>query len=231
MCVSSHGHVWFANQQFFGACLPTPPLPSPPPPPGKQAGGGKQKRSHCEGEATGLFLLWEEMHTNVLPVRPPPLFSSVFPLVFLSPMWQRFSLSPLLSLCPSAFPGCFSPCEPDQMQQVEKKLLNFYTFVWITFFFLFLFHQSFSGDSTPTHKLTEKKRKKNKNKLTQICSIKIYKRETLTGQLMVTQLSGCWVVCLCVCISLKLSWDGFVEEDRGEWIRCVLQRVYSLRIV
>ncbi|CAG07905.1 unnamed protein product [Tetraodon nigroviridis] len=23
----------------------------------KQAGGGKQKRSHCEGEATGLFLL------------------------------------------------------------------------------------------------------------------------------------------------------------------------------
>lgn len=162
MCVSSHGHVWFANQQFFGACLPTPPLPSPPPPPGKQAGGGKQKRSHCEGEATGLFLLWEEMHTNVLPVRPPPLFSSVFPLVFLSPMWQRFSLSPLLSLCPSAFPGCFSPCEPDQMQQAEKKLLNFYTFVWITFFFVFFFTSHFL---VIAHQLTSwQKKKKEKQK-------------------------------------------------------------------
>lgn len=157
------------------------------------------------------------MHTNVLPVRPPPLFSSVFPLVFLSPMWQRFSLSPLLSLCPSAFPGCFSPCEPDQMQQVEKKLLNF-LYICLNYFFFFCFFFT-SHFLVIAHQLTsrqKKKRKKNKNKLTQICSIKIYKRETLTGQLMVTQLSGCWVVCLCVCISLKLSWDGFVEEDRGE---------------
>lgn len=77
-----HCHVWFANQQFSGVWLSTPPLPPPPPPLGKQAGGGKQKRSHCEGEATGLFLLWEEMHTNVLPVRPPPLCP---PLLLLAP--------------------------------------------------------------------------------------------------------------------------------------------------
>lgn len=89
VCACTHCHVWFANQQFFGACLSTPSLPPPPPPPGKQAGGGKQKRSHCEGEATGLFLLWEEMHTNVLPVRPPHRFS----LLLRSPSLLSFSRS------------------------------------------------------------------------------------------------------------------------------------------
>lgn len=91
VCACTHRNVWFANQQFFGACLSTPSLPPPPPPPGKQAGGGKQKRSHCEGEATGLFLLWEEMHTNVLPVRPPHRFS----LLLRSPSLLSFSLSSL----------------------------------------------------------------------------------------------------------------------------------------
>lgn len=37
-------------------------------------GGGKQKRSHCEGEAVRHFLLWEEIQRNVLPapVSPTP---------------------------------------------------------------------------------------------------------------------------------------------------------------
>lgn len=35
-------------------------------------GGGKQKRSHCEGEAVRHFLLWEEIHRNVLPAPMSP---------------------------------------------------------------------------------------------------------------------------------------------------------------
>lgn len=172
--------------------------------------GNAYKCASCASAPSFLLRLSPRLSlthvAEIQPLSPPFSVSLCFSWVFLS-MWARSNAAS------------------------GEEIIKFLYICLNYFFFLFFFHQSFSGDSTPTHKLTEKKRKKNKNKLTQICSIKIYKRETLTGQLMVTQLSGCWVVCLCVCISLKLSWDGFVEEDRGEWIRCVLQRVYSLRIV
>lgn len=52
------------------------------------------------------------MHTNVLPVRPPPLFSLLLPPspLSLSPLTHVAENQPLslLSSRPSVYPGCFS---------------------------------------------------------------------------------------------------------------------------
>lgn len=45
-------------------CLARNGLESPG---GERAGGGKQNWSHCGEEEVTLFLLWQEMQTNVLP--------------------------------------------------------------------------------------------------------------------------------------------------------------------
>lgn len=52
----------YRQAQFY--CLARNSLKSPK---GERPGGGKQNWSHCGEEEVTLFLLWQEMQTNVLP--------------------------------------------------------------------------------------------------------------------------------------------------------------------
>lgn len=83
------------------------------------------------------------------------------------------------------------------MQQAEKKLLNFYTLVWIKFL-LFFFHQSFSGDGTPTHKLTEINKEKQKQINSNLFNKNLQKRDfnrAANGN-AAEWLLGCLFVCV-----------------------------------